>query len=109
MGIRYEDVIEGSIVYKKEHKVRVNAKVNDVDRFDNVRPGVEIEYLNQPSHWSPEFTGSGNLSEEPLHCYHCQTNLIDDIELRKCPKCRKIHCPSCNNCHCHTQWDPNNK
>ena len=33
MGINYEDVRENSIVYEKEHKVRVLAKVNDVDQF----------------------------------------------------------------------------
>lgn len=50
IGIKYEDVREVSIVYEKEHKVWAFVKVNDFDQLDTVRPSVEIEYLNQPSH-----------------------------------------------------------
>jgi hypothetical protein len=105
--MKYEDIKEGSIYYEKYNKVRVIAKIDDVDDFDNSTPALEIEYINKPAWESPKILGSGNLSNEPLHCYHCQTELTDDVHLNFCPKCRKVRCPKCNRCHCRTTWDPN--
>ncbi|PEE14325.1 hypothetical protein CN505_20895 [Bacillus cereus] len=107
MSMRYVDVQEGEIYYMKQHQVRVVAKTAHVDEFNNETPALEIIYLNQPAHMSPTLTGSGNISEDPLHCHECQTLLIDTIQLGECQRCRRIICLSCNSCHCGTTWDPN--
>lgn len=109
MGMKYDEVKEGAIYFERQHRVRVLAKVNDVDQFDNVTPALEIEYLNQPDHMSPKLTGSGNLNDEPWHCWKCQRELIDDVRLNKCDRCRRVYCPDCHVCHCDTPWDPNRR
>lgn len=95
--LKYEDIKEGSILYEKWHEVKVLDKV-DVDK------SIHVMYVNQSG---TIVVGSGNLSEEPLHCWNCQKDLIDNVRLHICTSCGRAVCTdsNCAKCHCGTTWE----
>jgi hypothetical protein len=105
--LKFDEIEVGSTMYDKWHEVKVVAKATHTDSSGHVVPDIHVVYVNQVN-GSEAIRGDGNLDTDPLHCWSCKKDLIDNVRLNICPDCHRAICPDsrCAECHCGTTWDP---
>lgn len=101
--MNYEDVKVNAVVYFNQHEVYITEK----GYHDNHEPYVLYTYVNphQPTMRGVHHTSPTNLRKDPLHCWNCESTIVDRLELDVCSHCSRTFCPTCTLCHCDTPWD----
>lgn len=108
MTVKFEEIYVGQTLYDKWRQVEVLWKGESRNHKDEVIPDVYVTYVNEPAAGHPVLKGNADLSEDPVHCWNCQKDLIDNVRLTVCDKCHRAICTDfrCAECHCDTIWDP---
>jgi len=100
--MEFKDIKEGMTLYEKWHKVSVIDIFTDVPKPND----VAVLYVNSGTGYDIRIRGASQLSETPINCWNCKRDIIDNVKIKRCFKCRRAICPSCSKCHCGTTWDP---